>query len=153
MPSQTIEIVDDEGNVVEEEITTTDFYVDVNGEFHRPVITNEIEIENDSDMTSVSDQCGNVERNTVGNQGWKIRATGLVTGNDSRPNNLSLSKIRDVVALSDTITIESDLISGEFELSNTVITQSSDVAAIQTNATNGIESAYSFQLQLGETDT
>jgi len=159
-----VEVVQDIRDLVDEEqreeektieLVQTPFAIRVDGSgFKQPEVTREMEIENDSNMTSVSDQCGNVERNTLGNQGWNIRVSGIVT-NERRENNLSLQELRDIIAPSDTIEIQSEIIGGaaEFELSNTVITQRSDIPAIRTPSTNDIEQAFEFQLQIGETDT
>lgn len=159
MVVSTIEIIEDVGGgqtqVTERRISTTEFAVKIDGQLYRPAVTTNIEIENDGDVSKTQDQCGNTERSRQTNNGWAVRIQGIVTGNDDRSGNLSMQLLRDVVALADTIQIRSDLTGSsvtEFEVSNTVLTQSSDLVSIQTGDTDGEEQAFEFQLQLGQTE-
>lgn len=156
MLTQEVTIVEDRGgNTVEVKrtIPTTEFAVKLDGQLYQPAITTNVEIENDGEQSRTADQCGHTERNRVGNKGWQITIQGIITGNDNRRGNLSLALLRDVIAVSETIQIRSDIISGEFEVSNTVITQASDLVSIQTSDTNGEEKAFEFQMQLGESNS
>lgn len=136
-----------------ETISSSRFAIKMDGQLYRPAVVSEIEIENDAQESSPSDQCGNTERNRTGNQGWVIRVTGIITANDSRSGNLSLQMLRDVIATTDEVTVRSDIISGTFVVGNTVITEASDLFSITTRDTNGEEQAFDFTLQLGEEET
>jgi hypothetical protein len=155
--SQTIEIVSQDGaggtDTSRRTIPTTSFSLFLNETEYQPAVVTDIEIENSGNDNQVSDQCGNTERNRTGNSGWAIRVNGIITGEDARQGNLSLSLLRDVVASSDSVTIGADIQSGTFEVGNVVITQQSDLVSIETANTNGKEKAYEFQLQLGETQS
>lgn len=149
------------GSTVEREVqlSTTEFSVKLDttgsGEpdtLFSPVVTQSVEIENDGDSTTPSDQCGNTERRRTTNEGWSIRVSGIVTANE-RGSNLSLQLLRDVIAPADSVQIRSDVLSGEVSVSNTVITQSSDLVSIVTDETEGEEKAFEFQLQLGESQS
>lgn len=155
--AQTITIVEDIGGgetaVVEQTLPTTEFAVKIDGILYRPAITTNVEIENDGDVTRVQDQCGHTEANRTTNQGWSIRVQGIITGNEGREGNLSLALLRDTIANRDSVEIRSDVISGRYEVSNTVITQANDLVSINTNDTNGEEKAFEFQLQLGQSES
>lgn len=159
MVVSTIEIIEDVGGgqerVTERPISTTDFAVKMDGQLYRPAVTTNIEIENNGEMSTTQDQCGNTERSREGNMGWSVRVKGIATANDDRGGNLSMQMLRDVVATSETIKIRSDVTGSsvtELEVSNTVITQASDLVSIQTDDTEGEELAFEFQLQLGESE-
>lgn len=157
MPLREITVVEEldngETRTVKRTLSTSRFVVKIDGQRYSPEITANIEIENDGGTERTTDQCGNTERSRTSNKGWAIRVTGIVTGNDARQSNLSLQLLRDVIAQESTISITSDIISGEFEVSNTVITQSSDLVSINTPDTEGEESAFEFQLQLGQSES
>jgi hypothetical protein len=154
-----IEIIEDVGGgqtrVTERRISTTEFAVKIDGQLYRPAVTTQVEIENDGDVSTTTDQCGNTERDREANQGWSVRVQGIVTGNDDRGGNLSMQLLRDVIATADTIKVRSDVTGSSvtrLEVSNTVITQASDLVSIQTADTNGEEQAFEFNLQLGESE-
>lgn len=117
-----------------------------------PAVTTEVEIENNGDTSTPSDQCGNTERFRTTNEGWSIRVTGIVTANE-REGNLSMQMLRDLVAPADAVQIRCDLISGQVAVSNTLLTQPNDLVSIQTVDTQGEEKAFEFQLQLGESQS
>lgn len=156
----TVEITEDIGGgetqVVERRIATTGFSVKIDGQLYSPAVTTNIEIENNGQTDRVQDQCGNTERSRTTNDGWAVRVQGIVTKNDGREGNLSLQVLRDVVAVSDTIKIRSDVtppgVESGVEVSNTVITQASDLVSVQTGETDGEEQAFEFNLQLGQTE-
>lgn len=148
-----VEFIGEDGNVREHSVSSSKFSVEIDGEFKQPAIVSEVEIENDGDQAVARDQCGRVERRRQTNDGWAIRVTGIVTANDSRSGNLSLQTLRDVVANANTIEIVSDVESGEYTVSNTIITDASDLVAVQTADTDGKEQAFDFQLQLGDTES
>lgn len=149
---------DGAGNTVSEEksLPSAEFVVKVDDTgdgtadnlLGKPAVTTEIEIENDGETSTPSDQCGNVERFRTENSGWMIRVTGMVTAGD-REGNLSVNDLKAVAGM-DSIWIRSDLISGQFAVQNTVITQPNDLVYIQTPDTDGEEKVFEFQLQLGE---
>jgi hypothetical protein len=154
-----IEIIEDVGGgqtrVTEKRISSTEFAVKIDGQLFRPAVTTQVEIENDGDVSATTDQCGNTERDRQANQGWSVRVQGIVTGNDDRGGNLSMQLLRDVIATADTIKVRSDVTGSSvtrLEVSNTVITQTSDLVSIQTEDTDGEEQAFEFQLQLGESE-
>lgn len=153
--SQTVRIVENVGGsdeVIERTLPSTQAIIkeDEDALPYEPAIVTDVEIESDGDMNTVSDQCGNAERESETNRGWVVRIQGIITGNEDRLQNLSLAYLRDVVATSDSVFVRTDAISGQFEVSNVVITQTSDLVSIQTQDTNGEEKAFEFQLQLGE---
>jgi hypothetical protein len=148
--------VNGEIRTVTREFVQTGFAIKIDGQLYKPVLTSEVEIENDTENQRTTDQCGNTERNNVADMGWTLAVNGIVTSNGAREKNLTLAMLRDIVAPSDTITIRSDIAGGgltEFEVANTVITNSSDLHTIETGITDGQEKAYEFQLQLGETES
>lgn len=118
----------------------------------QPAVTEEIEIENDGDSATPQDQCGNTERFRATNEGWMVRVNGIVTAAD-REGNLTLQDLRDVVATSDSIWIRSDIMNGQVAVQNTVITQANDLVSIQTPDSVEPEKAFTFQLQLGESES
>lgn len=151
--ARTITVVEDTGAGTvtrEETISSTEFAVKLDGVLYSPEITTEVEMENDGDISNTADQCGNTEREKINNGGWNLTVQGVVTGNDDRHGNLSLQLLRDVIAPMDTIRVRSDIAEGEFEVSNTVITQTGDLVSVETKSTDGEEKAFEFQLQLGE---
>lgn len=145
-----IEEVDGQTVVREEAVSSSRFYVELGNETYTPAVVTNVEIENDGDVASTTDQCGFTTRQRTGDDGWMIRVQGIVTANDSRTGNLSLEILKEVALMSE-ITIGSDIISGTYEVSNTVITESSDLVSVQTSETEGEEQAFEFQMQLGET--
>lgn len=156
--SQTVTLVEDVGGteqVTERTLPTTQAIVKPNssGIAREPAIVTDVEIENDGDMNTVSDQCGNAERESDTRRGWVVRISGIITGNENRFQNLSLAYIRDELARQDSIYIVTDVISGQFEISNIVISQASDLVSIETKDTEGPEKAFEFQLQLGESQS
>lgn len=141
------------------EISSTGFYVKFDNEhpteLYSPAITKDIEIENDGELSRTQDQCGNTEKHRSANNGWSIRVKGIVTANEDREGNLSLQLLRDTIATSETIQIRGDVIGKDFrrvEVSNTVISQSTDLVSVQTKSTDGKEKAFEFQLQLGQSE-
>lgn len=154
MLTEQVSIIEDIGGgetrTVSKTIPSTEFVVKIDNTLYRPAITTEVEIENDGETTTTRDQCGHVERSRTGDDGWRIRAQGIVTGNTSRDNNLDLQLLRDEVASASDLKVRTDMIAGFFEVSNTVITQSSDLVSINTNDTDGTEKAFEFQIQIGE---
>lgn len=156
MLTQNVTIVENVGGEeqeVETILPSTEFAVKVDGVKYQPTVTTSIEIENDGDIATTRDQCGHTERSRQTNKGWNITIQGIVTGNNARQGNMSLSLVRDVIATSETINVRSDIISGKFEVGNVVITQSADLVSIQTADTEGEEKAFEFQLQLGESSS
>lgn len=150
-----IEEVNGQEVVRERELSTQRFSVklDTTGDgtpdtLFTPVLTTEIEMENGSDQANPQDQCGNTEKLRATNLGWSINVTGIVTDSE-RQGNLSLSVLRDEVAVADKVTIRCDLISGPVAVNNTVLTQASDLVSINTQETEDEEKAFEFQLQLG----
>lgn len=151
---QTVRIVENEGDEpVEEVIQSTEFAVKIDGQIYKPAITTNVEIEHDGDTESTSDQCGHTTRQRTGDNGWVVRVQGIVTANDDRYGNLSLQMLRDVVAGAEDMKIRSDVIEGSYVVSNTVITQAGDLYSIQTQATDGEEQAFEFQVQFGESSS
>ena len=118
----------------------------------KPVVTQEIEIENNGESAEPQDQCGNTERFRTTNSGWMIRVNGIVTANQ-RESNLTLQDLRDTIATMDAVWIRSDIMNGRVAVQNTVITQTSDLVAIETPQSEGREKAFEFQLQLGESQS
>lgn len=153
MLTRVIEFVDDSGNVVEREIPTTEFQVKIDGTKYAPEIVTNLEIENDGEVSRTQDQCGHTVRNKTGSGGWLVRVQGIITGNDARGGNLSLAMVRDVLNSMDTAEIRSDIISGSYEVSNIVITQSNDLVSVNTQRTEGQEKAFEFQIQFGESES
>lgn len=153
MPTQTVTFVDERGNVTEETFASTRFTAKIDGVTYSPAVVHNVEIENDGDTTSPQDQCGHTERRRTGENGWAIRVQGIVTGNEDRTGNLSLQLLRDVIASMSELKIRSDVISGTYEVSNVVITQSNDLVSIQSDDTHGAEMAFQFQLQMGESQS
>lgn len=156
MTVSNVTIIRDVGGreVVEERpISTSTFYVKIDGERYSPAITTELEIENGDGTAALTDQCGNTERRKLNDMGWSIRVSGILTMNDAREGNLSLQMVRDTVAQMDSITIGSDIISGEIVVTNIIITQTGDLVSINTRSTDGDEKAVEFQMQLGETES
>lgn len=149
----TIEYITEGGQRTERDISSTRFSVKIAGEYRSPAVTREVEIENNGDQSVSRDQCGNIERRRQSNDGWAVRVTGIVTSNDVRRDNLSLQKLRDVVANMDSVEIVSDVTSGEYTVSNTVITEANDLVSVQTPDTDGREQAFEFNLQLGDTES
>lgn len=150
-----IESVGADYKETERVISSTEFAIKRDGQIKQPAVTTEIEIENDGNTERTTDQCGNTERRRRSNKGWLIRVTGIVTANDERNRNLSLQFLRDVVANAESVLIRSDVTGSgltRFEVSNTVITQSSDLVSVETGETDGPEQAFEFQLQLGESE-
>lgn len=147
-----IEVVDGGRQVVEETFVTTEFVVKIDGQKYSPVLTTEVEIENDGDTATATDQCGHTERDRVTDNGWAIRVNGIITASD-RTGNLSLALMRDVIATASDLKIRTDVIEGRFEVSNVLVTQTSDLVSINTGDTDGDEQAFQFQLQLGESES
>lgn len=151
----------DTGEIIERAVTisTSEFSVklDTTGDgnpdtLFSPAVTTQVEIENDGDQSTPQDQCGNTERIRTSNRGWSIRVQGIVT-DEEREGNLTMQMLRDMVAPADSVDMRSDVISGNVAVSNTVITQANDLTSIETEDTIGKESAYEFQLQLGESES
>lgn len=138
---------------IEKTLPSTEFAVKMDGRQYQPAVTTDVEIENNGDLTRTQDQCGHTSAARTTNNGWSITISGIVTGNDGRDGNMSVQMLRDVVAPATSVQIRTDLISGQFEVSNTVITQPNDLVSVQTNETDGEEKAFEFQLQLGETNS
>lgn len=153
MTLSQIQILDEEGVSQIVDIPSTNFSIKVDGRLRSPAVTTTVEIENDGDVSATKDQCGHTERKRVGNQGWQIRVSGMITANTTRQDNLSMQQMRDVVAQSEEVRIISDVLSGVFAVSNVVITQPNDLVSIVTESTNGEEKAFEFQLQLGESES
>jgi hypothetical protein len=139
--------------VTTQKVSSSTFFVKIDGERYSPVVTTEVEIENGDGTESVTDQCGNTERRKLSDMGWSIRVTGLITSNDQRSGNLSLQMMRDTVAQMESVTVGTDIISGEIVVTNVIITQASDLVSINTVDTEGEEQVFEFQLQLGERST
>jgi hypothetical protein len=159
MPAQRVTFIQSGGGgsaaeaQTETRIVSSRFAIELDGDLYSPAVVEEFEIENNGDTSTVADQCGNTERQRTTNEGWTIRVNGIVTGNDNREGNLSMPLLRDTIAAMDTVTIVSDLISGTFEVSNTLLSDSSEYHSIRTADTEGDEQAFDFQLQLGESSS
>lgn len=134
-------------------LTSTEFAVKVDGTLLQPEITTKVEMENDGEMSTSRDQCGHTSRQRASNGGWVVNVNGIVTDNDARDGNLSLQTLRDVVANMSEAKIRSDIVSGEYEVASVVITQPNDLVSINTDSTNGDESAYEFHCQFGESES
>jgi hypothetical protein len=147
------ESVSGEKTEVAVEHDKSDFALKIDGVLYKPAIVDEMEIERSGDMATPQDQCGHTERDRVGDKGWAINVQGIVTSNDARAKNLSMQQMRDVVSTMSEAEIRSDLISGTYEVSDVIISDSSDLFSIQTQDTEGDETAYEFQMQLGQTDS
>lgn len=156
MPS--VKIRRDDGSpadteALKSEIASSDFALKIDGVLRTPAVVKEAEYENDGSSSATADQCGHTERQRTTNNGWAIRVQGIATLNANRRENLSMQLLRDGVANSNTVEVRSGVLSGEFEVSNVVITDASDLYSVQTRETNGEEEAVEFQLQLGQTES
>lgn len=147
------ELVNGVRTEIEVDTNKTEFAVKIDGVLKKPAITNMIEIERSGDIAEPQDQCGHTERDRIGDSGWAISVEGIVTSNDARQGNLSMQEMRDVVSTMSEAEIRSDLISGTYEVGDVIITDASDLFSIETTDTDGEETAYEFQIQLGQTDS
>lgn len=155
MPAQRVTFIQGGGGGTAEaesetRIVSSRFAIELDDTLYTPAVVEGFEIENNGDTSTVADQCGNTQRQRTTNEGWTIRVNGIVTGNDNRNGNLSMPLLRDTIADLDTVTIVSDLLSGTFEVSNTLLSDSNEYHSIRTTDTDGDEQAFDFQLQLGE---
>lgn len=152
-PVEFVQTVNGEEQVVDTVLASTDFTIKLNGDKYSPALVEDLTAENSGDTSAPQDQCGNTQRVRTTREGWTVTVKGIVT-DEPREGNLTMSMLRDDVAPRDSVDIRSDIIDGNFVLSNTKISSSSALDSIQLSDTSiGKEAAYDFQLQLGEEDT
>lgn len=144
-----VTIIDVEGET-QQTVETHGFQIDVEGTQRSPALVRMVEAENNGETSSVQDQCGHTERSRSGNNGWAITVEGFVTSGNGYPGELTLAHLRDTVAEMSEATIVTDIISGTYEVSNTMIGTPDDIVEIQTRDMNEFRQAFRFQLQLGE---
>jgi len=147
-----VTIVDGGGAPSEVDVQSPRFYIRLEGQDLHPVLVDRLQIENSGESSTITVDCGDTERRKTANKGWVVEVEGLVTTNDSRPGNLSMQKLRDVIAPSDTVDVHSALLRGSIVVSNVVI-GSDDAIEIETGRTNGREKCWAFRMTLGEEES
>ena len=122
----------------------------------QPAVVRNIAMENDSEMDTVTDQCGRTENVREGDKNWEVTIDCIVTDasyrtdrvGDESVNNLTLQESKQL-PMYDVVELEGgifDEISGHFEVDNILINQSNDLVTVNVGA--GEHPAYEVQLQL-----
>lgn len=144
-----VTIVTIDGAVNEIEVRNASFFVKLDGQELYPALVTNLEIENSGENSNITVDCGDTERRKTANGAWVMRVEGIVTSS-SRTDNLSMERLRDDIANSETVEVRSGLFSGRILVSNVIISAPEEVTEIQTNRTNGREKAWAFSMVLGE---
>lgn len=148
-----VTIIDGGGVEREVDVRNPKFFVRIDGQDLFPVHVDLLEIENSGETQTITVDCGDTERRKTANKGWIVSVEGLVSTNDTRGDNLSMQKLRDVIAHSEVINIRSALLSGKIVVSNVVITSADDAVEIVTERTHGREKVWGFRMTLGEEES
>jgi len=143
----TITYVNDEGQVVEEELTSRrvtfveggDDQIDQSeGEF-RPAVVERLEYDHEGQMSSITTVCGETENRRESDEKPKIIVEGIVTESQI-PQMQALKQL-------DAVTLVSDLYQGQVEIRRVTIEQTTDL--IEAEFDDGeTELIFAFQIQL-----
>lgn len=135
------------------EVRNPKFFIKLDGEELYPAVVTNLEIEHSGESSTITTDCGDTERRRTGNLGWVVTVEGICTSNDVRTDNLSMQKLRDVIAPSETVDIRSALLSGTIIVSNVVLSSPESATEIETERTAGRERAWAFRMTLGEEES
>lgn len=136
-------IVDELGEPTRRDIISREFRVVVeDGEDFDPAVTERVEYDHRGQTSSVTTVCGETENRRESDQQPDITAEGVVTQDQ-------LQELKDLKR-GQTITVISDIHSGQVLVKRVTIEQSSDVVSYIPDGSDEEELAFSFQLQLGQ---
>lgn len=132
-------------------IPTTDFVLVLDGQRFTPAATTEIQLENDGEMESVTDQCGRTEQARTSDFNWTMKVNFVIA--DGRfqvgsANNMSMADLKSIRS-ADTVEVESAPHSGTMELDNITIRQRNDLVSISLGDDSEYD-AYECRLNLKE---
>lgn len=145
------------GTTTTEEIVSTDLTIiseTGSGERRRfqPAVVTSIEWDNDSKMSSITDQCGRREVRNRGSKNPKITISGIITDTPStraeasqEVTNLTVEALKNL-RNSTTLKLLSDIHSGTVTIRNTSIAQNNTLFGVDVG--NGTQEAFEFQIQL-----
>lgn len=139
-----------EGGIVQEEVFSAEFAIKIDGEILTPAYVEEVEVENNGETVTLTDDCGRQEQRRFNEGLWSVRVTGVV----AKEGAIDELLLRDLMTLQEGELVEiiSDFeIDGPIEVSNTIIGQTTDIVSIDTGT--GEQLAFTFQLSLGEQDS
>lgn len=146
-----VTIIGASGQVDEVDVRNPKFYIRIDGQDFHPVLVDSLEIEHSGDSSTITVDCGDTERRKTANKGWVVTVEGLVSTNDTREDNLSVQKLKEVATM-DAVDIRSALLSGPIIVSNVVIA-ADDAIEIDTERTSGREKVWAFRMTLGEEES
>ena len=128
------------------------FIITTNGErrIFKPAVVQNMMLEDDSEMSSVRDQCNRVENRSRGSKGQRYTIEGIITDNNVSEGNVSNLTVEDLKQLrrAENLEINSDLHSGPVVIRNFSIRQNNEIISIDIG--RGLEKAFPFQMQIQE---
>jgi hypothetical protein len=166
--SANLKVINENGEEQYVSVDSETFQIETEEAVYEPAIVQEIEWENDGKQTETSDQCGNTKRARTRQENRSATVRGICTdtrrqigsAEDGRPiynltaseihNNLGTAATSSQFTADSTVSIITQLYSGDIEIGNTVVRQQQDLVSINMGA--GDELAFKFQIQLGATD-
>lgn len=144
-----VTVINEEGQEVQYEPQDSSFQLVVDGTAKTPAVTQTIEVESNQRQAKTGTQCGETRQSNIASDPFKVTVQGIVT-NATDGTSLSVSDLLFEVQEGDFVTINSDFpITTSLEVTNVVVTQSQDLVSVDTPQTDGFETAFTFQLQLG----
>ena len=140
------------------EIRSVPIQIVIDGTRYAPAAVRGIDMENDGDVETITDQCGRTESERRSDKNWKVIIDGIVTAEEyqtrdsgSFVQNLTLEELQNIKNAG-SIRLEGEMFdvlnrsSEPLVLDNVVVGQSNDLVSVDVGA--GEQIAYEFQLQL-----
>lgn len=146
-------VVVGEGGTETYEAESSSFSLLIDGVAYEPAVTQEIEVESNQQQATTGTQCGTQRVQNTSTDPFKFRVRGICTNSD-RAGELTAKRVLYDVQEGDQVDVVWDGPPlGSLTVSNALVRQEEQLVSVSTPLTNNeAETAFRFQIQLGEED-